>query len=115
MVKDAYLVQQANIYVTQVGQRLAYLAPRIDVNQQMVRYMVLQYRDELVTIQRKELANQSRNGEIWSRPPHRQSSKRGHEWRSLFSDEEKDEVASDLLMILSKIPIQVIGNTSLHY
>ncbi len=75
----------------------------------MIRYMVLQYRDELLTIQREELTAEARNGETWTRPVHRQSASRRQEWRNLFSDEEKDEVASDLLIILQKIPIQVIG------
>jgi len=70
----------------------------------MVRYMVLLYRDELLTIQQEHLAAQPRNG-----PLRRQSVTRRNEWRSLFSEEEKDEVASGLLIILQKIPIQVIG------
>ena len=72
----------------------------------MVRYLVLQYRDELLHIQQEEIKAQ--NGNTWFRPNHERSSSR-YDPRKLFSDEEKDEVASDLLIILQKIPIQVIG------
>ncbi|ORY28647.1 fungal-specific transcription factor domain-domain-containing protein [Naematelia encephala] len=99
VVKDAYLVQQGNIYVTQ----------------QMVRYMALQYRDELLLLQSEELAKQTRVEDTpgLNRPPRRQSPTRRAEWnRHLFSEEEKDQVSSDLLAVLQRIPIQVIAVNS---
>lgn len=88
VVKDAYLVQQGNIYPTQ----------------QMARCLALQYKEELHKLQeQEELASMAsgglqRNGRI----------ERSDTWM-----EEKDQVASDLLGILQKIPIQVIGEVSL--
>lgn len=83
VVKDGVLVQQANIYVTQ----------------QMVRYIVMQYREELGVLLDQEVGQ----GNDHDRP-------KGYEaGRSLFSDEDKDQIASDLLMILSKIPLEVIA------
>jgi len=71
--------------------------------------MVLQYRDELHTLQREELVTPiTRDNEDWRS---RSSASRRPEWRSLFTNEEKDEVVSDLLIILQKIPIQVIGRS----
>ena len=80
--------------------------------QQMIRYVVLQYRDDLLTLQ-EEVAAQARQrsmSESRSTPRRQSSSQRRVELsRALFSDEEKDQVASDLLAVLQMIPIQVIG------
>ena len=84
----------------------------------MIRYMVLQYRDELMSIQQEEVAAQTRlsgNDDQWTSPSRRRAP--SARWRSsvrcLFSEEEKDQVASDLLIILQSIPIQVIGMRAL--
>jgi hypothetical protein len=85
--------------------------------------MVLLYRDDLHALQRDTINADSSLDGIASlralnpstpssgiRTPRRQSINRGGGWgRAVFSDEEKDQVASDLLVILQKIPIQVIG------
>lgn len=91
IVKDTFLVQQANIYVTQ----------------QMVRYIALQYREELGILQDKEFSglegNQPPGAPVRRRPPP----------RTRFLDEEKHQIASDLLVILSKIRIEVIAVNSI--
>ena len=87
----------------------------------MVRYIVLQYRDELLAAQQAEIAAQARVGparETWNRekPIRRHSSSRRMIMeKAVFSEEEKDQVASDLLIILQKIPMQVIGQSILNY
>jgi hypothetical protein len=97
----------------------------------MVRYMVLLYRDDLRALQEaatnppsperqldglsslRAINPSSSPHGIWT--PQRQSMGRGGGWgRAIFSDEEKDQVASDLLVILQKIPIQVIGEPKLQ-
>ncbi|KAL7424604.1 hypothetical protein Q5752_000288 [Cryptotrichosporon argae] len=92
-VRDAFLVQQANIYVTQ----------------QLVRYMIIQYRDELGALQDLEL--QANSGAKATASARGLGSRRGLD-RVGFSEQEKDLVASDLLMILSKISIQIIAVNS---
>ena len=81
----------------------------------MIRYMALQYRDELMAIQQEEVAAQTRlsaNDEQWASPSHRRTP--STRWRSSArADAEKDQVASDLLTILQSIPIQVIGTPEL--
>jgi hypothetical protein len=70
--------------------------------------MVLQYRDELISLLQAEIAQGSR--EAASTSARRHSSGRRAERSTLaFSEEEKDQVMTDLLVILQKIPIQVIG------
>jgi hypothetical protein len=73
--------------------------------------MILQYRDELVMLQREEMASKPHAGLGSREKPRRQSSsvRKGEFDRALFTEEEKDSVASDLLSILQAIPIQVIG------
>jgi len=88
-------VQQANIYVTQ----------------QMVRYIVLQYREELGLLQDKELQHQT--GLDDNEPPGAPSRRRlSAVRRPGFTEEEKEQIASDLLMILSKIRMEVIAVNS---
>lgn len=85
VVKDAYLVQQGNIYPTQ----------------QMARCLGLQYKEELSRL----LEEEERQSGIYS-AQNGNGSARSDAWM-----EEKDQVASDLLCILQKIPIQVIGQS----
>ncbi|KAK4688912.1 hypothetical protein P7C73_g1194, partial [Tremellales sp. Uapishka_1] len=74
VAKDTFLVQQANIYVTQ-------------------------YRDELLILQEQQMAQEAYPGEPLD----------GLLRKASLSEEEKDEVASDLLQVLQSIPIQVIA------
>jgi hypothetical protein len=83
-IKDTFLVQQANIYVTQ----------------QMVRYILLQYSEELAALADKELAQEEPPGSGVLGMPSR---------RPAFTETEKDMIVSDLLVILSKIPLEVIA------
>lgn len=77
----------------------------------MVRYIVLQYREELGVLQDKELQQQSRLDD--NEPPGAPSRRRSSQARRPgFTEEEKDQVASDLLMILSKIRMEVIAVNS---
>jgi hypothetical protein len=95
IVKDGFLVQQANIYVTQ----------------QMVRYIVLQYREELGLQQDKEMQQQT--GLDDNEPPGAPSRRRlSIARRPGFTEEDKNQIASDLLMILSKIRMEVIAVNS---
>lgn len=90
-IKDTFLVQQANIYVTQ----------------QMVRYIILQYSEDLSALFDKEIAQQQQDDE----PPGSDSLSLGRmpARRPVFTEEEKDLIVSDLLVILSKIPVEVIA------
>lgn len=71
----------------------------------MVRYIVLQYREELGVLLDLEIG--AGNGE----DPHGSNSSRrtSASHRPIFTDDDKDQIASDLLMILSKIPLEVIA------
>jgi hypothetical protein len=91
VVKDGFLVQQANIYVTQ----------------QMVRYIVLQYREELGLLQDKEL--QLDDSELPGAISRRRASLAR---RPGFTDEDKDQIANDLLTVLSKIRMEVVAINS---
>ncbi|WVQ85310.1 hypothetical protein IAT38_007475 [Cryptococcus sp. DSM 104549] len=84
LIKDSYLVQQANIYVTQ----------------QLVRFMIIQYRDELLDLQFDE--EQGTTNQDYALRPQRPAS----------SQDERDEVIIDLLSILQKIPIKVLAVNS---
>ena len=75
----------------------------------MTRYIILQYRDDLLTLQQDELTAQARTGAAIGR--FSASQRRLETTRALFSDEEKEQVCGDLLAILQKIPIQVIGES----
>jgi hypothetical protein len=80
--------------------------------QQMVRYITLQYRDDLLHLRKLEL-EKSNNPSDRSTTSKRQSGSSARiEWRqAMFSEQQKDQVAMDLLGILQKIPIQVIGTS----
>lgn len=73
----------------------------------MVRYIALQYREELGILQDKEFSSlegtQPPGAPVRRRPPS----------RTRFLDEEKHQIASDLLVILSKIRIEVIAVNSI--
>ncbi|GMK55551.1 hypothetical protein CspeluHIS016_0206070 [Cutaneotrichosporon spelunceum] len=84
---DTFLVQQANIYVTQ----------------QMVRYIILQYSEDLAVLQENEGAQGESPGDITFGHPTR---------RPALSEMEKDNIVSDLLVILSRIPLEVIAINS---
>ncbi|EAL22187.1 hypothetical protein CNBC3250 [Cryptococcus deneoformans B-3501A] len=86
LVKDFYLVQQANIYVTQ----------------QLVRFIIIQYREELLEIQQDE----AHHGLDLAQ---REAMKRSIREQT---QDEKDEVVVDMLSILQKIPIQVLAVNS---
>ncbi|KAG8775931.1 hypothetical protein FRC12_001186 [Ceratobasidium sp. 428] len=73
---NTYLVMQANLYVTQ----------------QLVRYVIEQYRDELVTSMRQSAGDNFESEALRT-------------WTS----EDKEQVASDLLNVLHSIPIQSIA------
>ncbi|KAG9121985.1 hypothetical protein FRC07_001815 [Ceratobasidium sp. 392] len=73
---NPYLVMQANLYVTQ----------------QLVRYVIEQYRDELVTSMRQSASDNFESEALRT-------------WTS----EDKEQVASDLLNVLHSIPIQSIA------
>nr|XP_019049127.1 hypothetical protein I302_02908 [Kwoniella bestiolae CBS 10118]OCF28057.1 hypothetical protein I302_02908 [Kwoniella bestiolae CBS 10118] len=103
VVKDHFLVQQANIYVTQ----------------QQVRFMILQYRDELHELQLAQERNSSNTNnatnESSNQPWIRRNSadKNGHgEEIMVDSIAERDEVICDLLAILQKIPLTVLAVNS---
>ncbi|OCF33250.1 hypothetical protein I316_04991 [Kwoniella heveanensis BCC8398] len=107
IVKDFYLVQQANIYVSQ----------------QMVRLMILQYRDELLGLQQDSPADNMSSGSIVGAGAGAnnggrqasggiQSHGNGGGSGELTSSSEKDEVVIDLLAILQKIPLKVLAVNS---
>ncbi|QRV86496.1 Fungal specific transcription factor domain [Ceratobasidium sp. AG-Ba] len=73
---NPYLIMQANLYVTQ----------------QLVRYVIEQYRDELVTNMRQSAGDNFESDALRT-------------WTS----EDKEQVASDLLNVLHSIPIQSIA------
>ncbi|ODO07311.1 hypothetical protein L198_00890 [Cryptococcus wingfieldii CBS 7118] len=89
LVKDYYLVQQANIYVTQ----------------QLVRFIIIQYRDELLEHQEIEQRQVDPN-DIARREEIKRSVKEG-------SQDEREQVVVDLLSILRKIPIKVLAVNSI--
>ena len=74
----------------------------------MARQMLLQYRDELLALQANELALES-SGDSGMMS----SGRRMAEWTKALIPDDKDQIASDLLTVLQKIPISVIG-TSYH-
>ena len=106
IVRDAFLVQQGNIYVTQVCPFDS--AYDYADGKQMARQMLLQYRDELLALQANELALES-SGDSGMMS----SGRRMAEWTKTLIPDDKDQIASDLLTVLQKIPISVIG-TSCH-
>ena len=72
------------------------------MSQQMARQMILQYRDELLALQANELALHSSSSENGG-------GRRMAEWTKALIPDDKDQIASDLLCILQKIPVSVIG------
>jgi hypothetical protein len=78
--------------------------------QQMTRYVLLQYRDDLLALQQEELAHQTHMEGNIARSS--SVSRRLGDMRGMSSDGEKEQVASDLLVILQKIPIQVMGESA---
>jgi hypothetical protein len=86
-----------------------------DSEQQMVRYIVIQYKDELLSLQADELASDARTDNNVPRLARQRSlqlgAKRSGGDKMLYTEQEKDEVASDLLAVLQKIPIEVIGES----
>ncbi|KAF8312542.1 hypothetical protein DL93DRAFT_2114966, partial [Clavulina sp. PMI_390] len=75
---NAFLVMQANLYVTQ----------------QLVRFVIEQYRDELVAMIRQQAAPGVDTSELT---------------RGWTSHDDREAVASDLLKVLHSIPIQAIA------
>lgn len=77
--------------------------------------MVILYREDLYELQRLELARQSGSASADSHGPigklRRKSSTRRDWSHNVAAGEEKEQVATDLLAILQKIPIQVIGTS----
>jgi hypothetical protein len=79
----------------------------------MARQMLLQYRDELLALQANELALESSS---LSDPSMMSSgSRRMAEWTKALIPDDKDQIASDLLTVLQKIPISVIGKSSIYF
>lgn len=70
--------------------------------------MLVQYRDELLGLQANDLdlGSSGDSGMI-------SSGRRMAEWTRALMPDDKDQIASDLLTVLQKIPITVIG-TFLH-
>ncbi|KAG9011693.1 hypothetical protein FRB94_007926 [Tulasnella sp. JGI-2019a] len=81
---NPYLVMQANLYVTQ----------------QLVRFVIEQYRHELITLMRENMSDSSQIGSLAAAA---ELAKGG--WTS----EEREAVASDLLNVLHSIPIPAIA------
>jgi hypothetical protein len=91
--------------------------------------MVILYREDLYELQKLELARSSgsipmsgpSSSHAHVQPPvignliRRKSSTRRDWEQTLAASEEKEQVASDLLAILQKIPIQVIGAYTLTH
>lgn len=78
----------------------------------MTRYILLQYRDDLIEIQQAELIAQNQGASAGNKLGRLTAAQRRLDsTRAMISDEEKEQVASDLLGILQKIPIQVIGES----
>ncbi|KAK8865773.1 hypothetical protein IAR55_000920 [Kwoniella newhampshirensis] len=97
--RDYFLVQQANIYVSQ----------------QFVRYTIIQYREELAVLQSAEEASrQAWSGTQPANPPRftsdalRGNRSAGHRLNRSYQ-EERDGVIIDLLAILQKIPLKVLA------
>ncbi|KAE8537627.1 hypothetical protein D1P53_006336 [Cryptococcus gattii VGV] len=86
LVKDFYLVQQANIYITQ----------------QLVRFTIIQYREDLLKIQLDDMHHELDLSQ-------RETMKRSIREQA---QDERDEVVVDMLSILQKIPIQVLAVNS---
>ncbi|ADV21200.1 hypothetical protein CNC03930 [Cryptococcus gattii WM276] len=86
LVKDFYLVQQANIYITQ----------------QLVRFTIIQYREELLESQQDDVHHELDLAQ-------RETMKRSIREQA---QDERDEVVVDMLSILQKIPIQVLAVNS---
>ncbi|KJD99484.1 hypothetical protein I311_06945 [Cryptococcus gattii NT-10] len=86
LVKDFYLVQQANIYITQ----------------QLVRFTIIQYREDLLEIQLDDMHHELDLAQ-------RETMKRSIREQA---QDERDEVVVDMLSILQKIPIQVLAVNS---
>ena len=84
-IKDAYLVQKSNIYVTQ----------------QLSRLILVQYHDDLVQMQKQSFASVLPVG-LATRTPVPVSD----------LDNQKDDIVRDLLGILRVIPIRSIGELS---
>lgn len=74
----------------------------------MARQMLLQYRDELLALQANELALESSNS---GDSGMMSSGRRMAEWTKALIPDDKDQIASDLLTVLQKIPISVIGTS----
>ncbi|WVQ71033.1 hypothetical protein IAR50_000558 [Cryptococcus sp. DSM 104548] len=89
LVKDYFLVQQANIYVTQ----------------QLVRFMIIQYRDELLVQQEIE-QRQIDISDVALREEAKRLVKEN-------SQDEREQVVMDLLSILHKIPMKVLAVNSI--
>jgi hypothetical protein len=104
---NAFLVMQANLYVTQVRSfwpdfTLTSLKPilmgislvMLLLSQQLVRFVIEQYRDELVAMIRTQTDPGVDTSDLT---------------RGWTSTDDREAVASDLLMILHSIPIQAIA------
>lgn len=77
----------------------------------MARQMLLQYRDELLALQANELAlESSTSGDSGMMS----SGRRMAEWTKALIPDDKDQIASDLLTVLQKIPISVIGTSEFY-
>lgn len=79
----------------------------------MIRYYVLQYRDDLLALRAKEVESSFRIEPVvepW-RPPF--TSRVAREAMSQ-PENEKDSVASDMLAVLRAIPLEVIGEINLN-
>lgn len=73
--------------------------------------MLIQYREELYALQQEEM---SKATSPTRDPRDRRYSNTRKLGKEAFAEEEKEQVMIDLLIILQKIPIQVIGVAPPH-
>lgn len=92
--KDGYLVQQANIYVTQVS---PYYPLAADA-QHMVRYLVIKYKEDLLALYQNELSQTS----MWMS---------GHAFinNNCRLQAERQVVVHDLVQTMQLIPTSILG------
>lgn len=73
--------------------------------------MALQYREDLITLMASEIDAEAAGGGPGSSLKRRYSNQHRRPDRVHENEEEKDRVMADLLSILQRIPIQIIGES----
>lgn len=92
--KDGYLVQQANIYVTQVRPCYTLVADA----QHMVRYLVIKYKEDLLALHQTELCQTS----MWM-------SNHAFINNNCWLQAERQMVVHDLVQTMQVIPTPILG------